>query len=161
MSAHEPTHQWTCTIEGPPVAKGRPRVSNRGGYPRIYTPQKTAKWEDAAAVILRAAWGSSKGDAPLTGPVSVALLVRLPRPKRLTCSHVRTCSCSDVVKSGAALVAPTKPDIDNLAKASLDALVRGQVIEDDRQVVGLAVSKHYAAADSEPGVTITLAWPSL
>ena len=36
-----------------------------------------------------------------------------------------------------------KPDIDNIAKLWLDALVSGGIIEDDKNVVGLMVKKSY------------------
>jgi len=40
---------------------------------------------------------------------------------------------------------PTKPDIDNLAKAVLDALQDAKIIKDDSQVVGLTATKWYGA----------------
>ena len=143
---------WSCTVDGEPVAKGRPRVSVFRGRPRIRTPQRTAKWESMAANVLREAWSQE----PLAGPVTVSVLVSMPRPLRLICSHVRTCSCSSLVKSGAATVHTGKPDLDNLIKAALDALVRAGVVEDDRQVVGIAATKHYAAVGATPGVTFAV-----
>lgn len=40
-----------------------------------------------------------------------------------------------------------KPDVDNIAKLWLDALVKGGIIEDDKNVVTLCVSKHYAKSE--------------
>ena len=40
-----------------------------------------------------------------------------------------------------------KPDIDNVSKLWLDALVSGGIIEDDRNVTELAVSKSYGDAE--------------
>lgn len=40
-----------------------------------------------------------------------------------------------------------KPDIDNIAKLWLDALVSGGIIEDDRNVTELTVSKSYSDAE--------------
>ena len=40
-----------------------------------------------------------------------------------------------------------KPDIDNIAKLWLDALVKGGIIEDDKNVVHLHVSKYYANSE--------------
>ena len=40
-----------------------------------------------------------------------------------------------------------KPDIDNIAKLWLDALVKGGIIEDDKNVTELTVSKSYGDAE--------------
>lgn len=40
-----------------------------------------------------------------------------------------------------------KPDIDNIAKLWLDALVKGGIIEDDKNVVYLHVGKYYANSE--------------
>jgi Holliday junction resolvase RusA-like endonuclease len=53
-----------------------------------------------------------------------------------------------------------KPDVDNLAKAVLDALVDAQLFHDDAQVVRLMVTKRYTDSmdTGEPitGATITI-----
>lgn len=50
---------------------------------------------------------------------------------------------------------PTKPDCDNLAKSTLDAL-NGLTFRDDGQIVRLTVQKWHAAQDEQPHVEITL-----
>ena len=51
-----------------------------------------------------------------------------------------------LINSG--LCKPTcKPDADNIAKLWLDALVKGGIIEDDKNVVCLDVSKHYCPTE--------------
>lgn len=50
-----------------------------------------------------------------------------------------------------------KPDVDNIGKLWLDALVKGGIIEDDKNVVGLLVSKHYAASEY---TTCSIGWLS-
>ncbi len=49
----------------------------------------------------------------------------------------------------------TKPDLDKLERAILDALTKSGVIKDDALVVDLVASKHYAD-ENRPGVLIEL-----
>lgn len=48
-----------------------------------------------------------------------------------------------------------KPDIDNIAKLWLDALVKGGIIEDDKNVVELRVFKYYSGTDM---TSCTIGW---
>ena len=48
-----------------------------------------------------------------------------------------------------------KPDVDNIAKLWLDALVKGGIIEDDKNVVYLNVAKHYAKTEA---TVCTIGW---
>ena len=51
------------------------------------------------------------------------------------------------------------PDIDNIAKLYLDALVQGGVIEDDRKVTELHVSREYLHSGGfEPFTAISVKW---
>jgi len=74
---------------------------------------------------------------PLETPVSVFLYIRLPVPQSY--SKKRTEACL----SGSERPAK-KPDIDNIAKAFLDAM-NGTVYLDDTQVVELNLKKIYSA----------------
>ena len=49
-------------------------------------------------------------------------------------------------------VFPTGPDIDKLARAVIDGLVRGGAMRDDRYVTTLTVRKIFAVSDQEMGV---------
>jgi len=42
---------------------------------------------------------------------------------------------------------PVKPDIDNLAKAAIDACQRAEIIKDDKTIFRLTVTKHYGTFD--------------
>lgn len=109
-------------LRGEVRGKPRPRFSARGGYGRAYTPASYMKYERSIAKAYTEAGGKK-----FSGAVSVSIFIHreLPksRPKRL-------------------LAEPdtSKPDIDNVAKAVLDAL-NGVAYEDDRQVVSLNVTK--------------------
>ena len=76
-------------------------------------------------------------DGVLTGPVEVLLHFELARPK-----------------SARRLLPSTKPDLDKLARAVLDALT-GVVFKDDAQVVDLRVTKRYGT----PGVHVIVVQP--
>ena len=73
------------------------------------------------------------------GPVQVALIFVMPRPKRPKYP-----------------VPATKPDIDKLVRAVLDGLVQGKLIEDDSLVVSLIASERYSTEESIPGVHIAV-----
>jgi Holliday junction resolvase RusA-like endonuclease len=49
-----------------------------------------------------------------------------------------------------------RPDIDNLAKAVIDALVVIRFLRDDCLIHRLVIAKHYA--DSTPGCGIRIIW---
>lgn len=61
------------------------------------------------------------------GPVSVTLLFILPRPQRPRWD-----------------TPAVKPDIDKLARAALDGLTDGGLLEDDARVIDLNVKKRYS-----------------
>lgn len=122
-------------IPGPPVAKGRPRVTRQGV---TYTPEKTRTWEGVARTFgLQAMAGKPLLSDPLRLRVSVLLAVPQSWPRWKRAAAI------------AQEVAPTgKPDADNVLKALKDAL-NGVVWADDAQVCELWVGKRYAEA---PGV---------
>ena len=109
-------------VRGEVRGKPRPRFSSRGGYGRAYTPASYMKYERSIAKAY-----TETGGKKFSGTVSVSIFIHreLPksRPKRLL-----------------AELDTSKPDIDNVAKAVLDAL-NGVAYEDDRQVVSLHVTK--------------------
>lgn len=118
----------TFTIPGDPVPQPRVRVSTRGGFARAYVPSKhpVHAYREAIATAAKAAGLRETGDLLDVGIVAV-----FARPK----SH-RT-------KAGLRSDAPKlpRPDVDNIAKAVLDALQ--DVIGDDTHVRSLTVVKAY------------------
>lgn len=130
---------FKCVVPDEPVPKGRPRIGRNG---RAYTPKKTRKWEEAAALMMAAA---HQGE-PLSGPLRVVVSVTLDRPKNLQ----RKKDCD-----GRAW-APVRPDADNFAKAALDALQAAGVIADDGLVVELLVRKFYAARGDKGRLYVTV-----
>ena len=131
------------TIPGQPVGKGRPRVALRGGAARALTPAKTVRWEQGAAMVLRAAW---QGTQPHDGAVAAVVTAVARRPKRLTRRK----------DPDGPIWRPKRPDLDNVVKATLDALQLAGVIRDDAQVVHLLARSLYAAKGAEPCVLLEL-----
>ena len=118
----------TFSVPGEPVPQPRPRVSTRGGFARAYVPAKHP------VHAYRQAIAEAAGEAGLVAqdePLNVVIDFVFERPK----SHMR--------KSGVKADAPRlpRPDVDNLAKAVLDALQ--DVIGDDTNVARLVVEKSY------------------
>lgn len=120
---------WKCTIPLEPMGKQRPRIAKRGQFARAYTPPKTAQWEKDAAVVLRAGWRR----AALEGAVRVVIRAYRKRTQYMNAKCRRAVS-----------TCTSKPDIDNIAKIVLDAVVRARVLADDNQVVQLECSKQWA-----------------
>ncbi len=118
----------TFSVPGEPVPQPRPRVSTRGGFARAYVPKTHAvhAYRQSLAAAARDAGVTQTGE-----PLSVVIDAVFVRPK----SHLR--------KSGVKPDAPKlpRPDVDNIAKACLDALQ--DVIGDDTCVARLVIEKSY------------------
>ncbi len=130
----------TFTVPGVPVAKGRPRISTRGGFARAYTPLKTVMYE---SLIALAGQDAMEGRAPIEGPVYLHVTATFPIP--VSWSKRRKAE----VASGAAWHTG-KPDGDNIAKSVGDGL-NGIVFKDDSQVALCKVLKLYG---DKPGLDV-------
>ena len=130
------------TVHGVPVAKGRPRLSTRGGFARAYTPAKTKHYED----MIRCEAVDAMGDRPpIEEAVSVVITAFVAPPKSM--AKKRRVDALD------GLVKPlTRPDLDNYAKAALDAC-NAIVFRDDSYVTDLIVRKRFS---ERPRMTITV-----
>lgn len=119
-----------CVVDGIPVGKARPRFSRSSNRVSVYTPKKTVDFERK----LVRAWLALRGNF-MDAPVQVKIVASFPIPRSWTKMD------KERAKSG--LIAKTsKPDLDNVAKAVLDAL-NGVAFRDDRQVIRLIVEKRY------------------
>lgn len=99
---------------------GRARVIDSAG-------RALADWRETVALAVRA-----KARSRFIGPVHVAAIFYLPKPKR-----------------SAPPFPATRPDLDKLTRALLDGLTASGAVADDGQVVDIAVSKRWA--EREPG----------
>ena len=130
--------KFNITIPITPVPKARPRFTR---YGHTYTPKKTADYEKAIAEYWRQATNGFMYDKEQA--LIVNLVFGIPIPKSTSKSK------TELMANGT--IRPTKkPDVDNLAKAVMDAL-NGVAWVDDSQVVRVSIYKEYA---KEPYVYI-------
>lgn len=137
----------TFTVDGAPVPQPRPRISTWGGRGRAYTPKGHAVTAFRHSVAIRAAMAAkaARWEAQ-EGPVEVEVACWFQRPP----SHLN--AAGEPRKAAPAW--PVKADVDNLAKAVLDAVTDAGVIwDDDNQVVRLVVTKAYGP---RAGVVVTV-----
>ncbi len=125
------------TVPGEPRGKGRPRFTRRGF---AYTDTATRDYE--TLIACRAA--EAMPCAPVETPVSVRVDIYKGVPKSWSMAkRARALDGQEI---------PGKPDLDNVAKAVLDAL-NGVTYADDAQVVRLVVQKQYSL---EPRLEVTV-----
>lgn len=137
-------------VLGTPAPKGSARAIMRGGR-AVSVPSgsnvnrdKLKSWDVCVryqAVEAIVALGEAAPTGPLfvEVPVRVAITFRMQRPG----SHWAK---RGGLKPSAAALPSTKPDIDKLARATLDSLT-GLIFDDDSRVAELVLRKVYA----EPG----------
>lgn len=119
-------------IEGEPVGKGRPKASSRGGFVRMYTPEKTRSYEELVAIEGRKAMAKLP---PFDGPVLLELRMVFGVPASWSKAKRAAAMAGEMV--------PTRiPDIDNCAKAICDAL-NAIVWVDDAQVTDIVARKRF------------------
>lgn len=125
-------------VQGEPKPQPRPRAFARkmaSGHfaARVFDAGTAEAWKSQVAAASQPFLPPS----PYTGALCVTLVFDLPRPK----GHYTT-------KGALTSSAPAHPtgrnDVDNLAKAVLDALTQIGLWQDDGQVVQLSVAKQYA-----------------
>lgn len=118
----------TFSVPGDPVPQPRPRISTAKGFGHAYVPKKHPVHAYRQAVQLAAI---DAGLRRQQGAVQVVIDAVFARPK----SHLNKTG----VKASAPLL--PRPDVDNVAKAVLDAI--GPILGDDTQVSRLVVEKCY------------------
>ena len=132
------TDQLHIVVPGQPVGKGRPRFA-RG---RTYTPAKTKVYEQLIAMTAQREI-ESVGWVKTSAPIKMHILAQFEIPKSWTKKKQQAALRGEIT--------PGRPDIDNVAKAALDAL-NGIVYGDDDQVYQLSVKKVYG----QPLLVITI-----
>lgn len=145
-------------VLGTPAPKGSSRAMMRGGRP-VFVPGSSSKnaaafkrWEGCvrlAAIKQR----HSASPAFVEMPIAVALRFHLARPT----GHYGTGKNSGVLKASAPSVPAVKPDIDKLARSTLDALT-GVVFDDDSRIVELVVLKQFALPGEEGARIVIKRW---
>jgi Holliday junction resolvase RusA-like endonuclease len=134
----------TFVVRGIPKAQPRPKAYVRTGRASVYDPGTADSWKHCVVI----AGSTVRPAVPIPSDVRVFLLVDLPRPKRLLRK----------MDPEGAVPCPCKPDIDNLAKSTLDAMTDDGWWVDDAQITDLRVVKRYHGKSGHPGATITVWW---
>lgn len=106
-----------------------PQGSKRhvGNGRMIEASKKVAPWRAAVALEIQKAWLAFDGFVIFDEPVEVEVTFYLPRPS--------------TVKR---ILPSVPPDVDKLARSTLDGLVQGGALVDDSLVVNLTALKRYA-----------------
>ena len=123
----------TMIVKTVPIPKARPRVTRSG---HAYTPDKTAIYEK----LLASSWNGGIVEGKY---LMASMRFGLPIPKSWSKSRR---SLSD------RRLHTSKPDLDNLVKAVLDAL-NGIAYADDAAIAAVMAEKIYAV---EPFVEVTI-----
>jgi crossover junction endodeoxyribonuclease RusA len=123
-------------VPGIPRPQGSKRSLGRGVM--VESSKYVADWRQD---VKQAAWTYRLQMEPLTVPLSVRLDFNLPRPKY----HYGS---DGAVKPRYDLARPSsKPDVDKLTRAVLDAITSSGLWRDDSLVVDLRASKWFSAND--------------
>lgn len=119
-------------IPGVPVGKGRPKFSTHGGFPKAYTPAKTANYENLVKLAFQ-----HSNEKPFEKDAQLRAEIKAFFPIPKSTSKKKRAEMLD------GQIRPTKkPDADNIAKSILDAL-NGVAYYDDAQICELFVFKYY------------------
>jgi crossover junction endodeoxyribonuclease RusA len=119
------TAPFSVFVRGIPAPQGSKRAFVQKGRAIVVddNPKTLKDWRAAVASVLQNQWAGP----PIDGAVSVELYFSLLRPKSAPKSRIWH---------------TTRPDVDKLARALLDAMT-GIVFRDDSQVTDLVVQKRY------------------
>lgn len=137
-------------IPGIPVGQGRPRAARRKDgtgreYVAMLDPEKSVEWKARASYWMNAARVAGGVLGLWSRQLSVTVVAYFPRPAGMRAAI-----------HGASPWRPSRPDADNLGKATLDA-GNGVLWADDAQVVRLVVEKRYAPEGKAPHVSVEIA----
>ena len=132
------------SVPGVPIAQPRIKATAIGGYARVYTPKTADAYKASVAIAFKTAYGGN----PIDGPVHVSIEFVMSRPKSMIWRK-REMPSEWHTK---------KPDIDNLAKAAIDALY-GLAWIDDSQVCSMSITKRIASGSESPNTTIRIRSP--
>lgn len=140
----QPPKSWSFFAGGQPKGQPRPRAFAFQGRARMYDPGTAEHWKAAVAAAAKDS-GCRTG---MTCPVCVEIVFQFMRPK----SHFGR----NGMKDSAPECHAQKPDLDNLAKAVLDALTAIGVWRDDSQVIELLARKVWVSDPLEQGAHIAV-----
>ncbi len=142
------TEPLSFFVPGRVVPQGSKRHVGNGRM--VEAAKGLRDWRHA---VTDAAWTYRLERPTITGPVRVELDFVLTRPA----SHYGTGRNADRVKPTAPPWPTTKPAVDKLARAVLDAVTASGIWRDDSQVIRLDALKTYVTEMSPtPGVLVQI-----
>lgn len=128
----------TLDIDPMPAPRPRARAIRARGTNKyiatVYSPAEYKAWQEKATKLLVEEREFQDLEL-LEGPLSVGIIVTVPRPKTTKLPH-------------------PKPDVDNYAKAVLDAMTDAGIWANDSQVAFLVVKKEWGD-DATIGIEVT------
>lgn len=136
------TIRWHGTVKGQP----RVRATRAGGFVRMYTPDTADAMKAGLVALAMEQMQVQDWDRDCNGSVIVRIHAHFQRPK----SHFR----GGILRPDSPITHAQKPDIDNIAKAVLDAFTTARVWRDDAQVCHLEVSRAWAYLGCPPGLRV-------
>ena len=135
---------------GTPIPQGSKVANRHAPGVRDANARKLKPWRAKLAAAARAA-AHADGWETLDGPIRVTIKTAHPRPA----AHYRTGRYSGLLKPDAPRWKATRPDVDKLARAVLDALTDAQVITDDGRVAWLSAYDMWTNdPDNDGGVLV-------
>jgi crossover junction endodeoxyribonuclease RusA len=134
-------------VTGTPAPQGsKTAYPNKGKVVLIESSKKVRPWRDAVAYTTITA-AADHGWTALDEAVQISIYFYLARPKSVPKRRIKP---------------EVAPDLDKLARSTLDGIVTAGVISDDARVVSLDLDKSYAEPGSPTGAMITItAWAPL
>lgn len=142
----------TIDVVGLPAPQGSKKAfynKKTGHINQVESSKKVAPWRQDVVHAAQAAAVDQEWTPPAE-PVEISIDFYLARPRY----HFRTGARANELKPNAPSYVDKKPDVDKLARATLDALTNSAVIRDDAQVAALTLVKRYA--DGATGARITI-----
>ncbi len=128
-------------VEGIPTPQGSKRAYVRNGRANILevAGESLKAWRQDVTTAALYARKHQEFDT-IDGVVEIEVYFRLPRPKSRPHDTWHA----------------TRPDLDKLLRAVLDALTNAQVFTDDSRVADVKATKIYTTSDRAPGATIAV-----
>lgn len=136
----------TFDVIGDPKGQPRPRAFAFNGHARIYNASTAEGFKSQIALAAK----PHIPFVPFRGALRLNLMFRFRRPQ----SHFKASGLLVAKHSG--MDHTQKPDLDNLAKAVMDAMNTLKFWEDDAQICQLMLWKAWATDDQMPGCIVTL-----
>ena len=126
-------------VDGQVAGQPRGKISQHGGFPRIYTPMDGAPgtWKEMLYWVA----SRHRPATPFEGPVKVWIKAYFLRPKELQ-KPIYPAEPMEMIQ---------KPDDDNIRKMILDVFTSLGFYKDDKQVCGGETEKFYQAMPGHQG----------